>query len=288
METITFTNSLGQSFKFADAPFFIQNVEGLGDLSANIQSQKSPYQDGSTYLDAIFDEREITVDFLIVANRESTSTYGDISEMREYIATIVNAKLGPGVLTYENERVTRLITCIADSVPLFPDNGDRTLSLQKASITFIAHKPYWRSTKIAEEPTFKPLFQFPFMNAFQMGIQQEKRLINNDGNAAIPIQVEFYGPALNPKIINNTTGEFIKINQELKEGECMILDTSDDNKGVHFLLENGERRNVYHWIDLDSNMFKLAIGINEIEYTADSDIQGAIVNISYSKLYNAV
>lgn len=29
METVTYTNPLGQSVKFADAPFFIQSVTGL-------------------------------------------------------------------------------------------------------------------------------------------------------------------------------------------------------------------------------------------------------------------
>lgn len=288
METVKFTNSLGQSVKFADAPFFIQSIEGLGDLSADIQSQKSPYQDGSTFLDAVFNEREIGLEFLIVADFTSNQTYGDISQMREHIASVLNPRLGQGVLTYENERVTRLITCIADSVPVYSDNGNRTATIQKASVNFIAHKPHWRSTKIDEEPAFKPLFQFPFTGPFQMGLQQDKRIIDNNGDAPTPLQIEFYGPAVNPVIKNNTTGEFIKINQSLLEGECLVIDTSDDKRKAVFVSEDGTERNVYHWIDLASKMFKLQIGNNEIEYTADNDIQGAIVNISYSKYYNAV
>ncbi len=60
-----FTNSRGESVEFGDSPFYLQVVEGLGDVSANIQSQKSPYIDGSTYLDALLDEREIELEFVI-------------------------------------------------------------------------------------------------------------------------------------------------------------------------------------------------------------------------------
>lgn len=288
METVEFTNSLGQSVKFADAPFFIQSVTGLGDVTANIQRQKSSYTDGSTFLDAIFDDREIGLEFLIVANAVAKESYGDVSRMREHVATVLNPKLGQGVLKYENERVVRLITCVADSVPQFNDGGDRTEMIQNGAVSFIAPNPYWRSTKIEEEPAFKPLFQFPFSGPFQMGLQQDKRIINNDGNAPTPIFIEFHGPAINPVIKNNTTGEFIKVKQNLLEGERMIIDTSADNKTVHFVSEDGSIRNVFHWITLDSALFNLCIGENEIEYTADNDVQGAIVNISYNKLYNAV
>lgn len=288
METVEFTNSLGQSVKFADAPFFIQSVTGLGDVSANIQLQKSAYNDGSSFIDALLDEREIGLEFLIVANAEARETYGDVSRMREHVATVLNPKLGQGVLKYENERIVRLITCVADSVPQFNDGGDRTEMIQNGSVNFIAPDPYWKSTKIEEEPAFKPLFQFPFSGPFQMGLQQDKRIINNDGNAPTPIFIEFHGPAVNPVIKNNTTGEFIKVNQHLLEGERMIIDTSADNKTVCFVSEDGTSRNVFHWITLDSTLFNLQIGENEIEYTADNDIQGAIVNISYNKLYNAV
>ena len=289
METVTFTNAVGQSVKFADAPFFIQEVVGLGDVTADIQSVKSAYEDGSNFIDAILNEREIELSFLIVADAVAKESYGDISRMREHVATVLNPKLGPGTLKYENERVVRLITCVADGVPQFPDGDSRVEMIQNASVTFIAHNPYWRSTKIEEEPAFKPLFQFPFSGPFQMGIQRDERIITNDGNAPAPLLIEFYGPATNPVILNRTTNQYIKVNQELLEGERMIIDTNPDNASVHFVDEQGNGRNVVHWLDLGSSLstFRLQLGENEIAYTADSDVQGAILNLTWQKLYNA-
>ena len=283
---LKFTNARGESVSFNKAgSFFNANqIEGLGDVDANIQTQKGPYQDGSTFTDAILDERFIS--FEVVVNGDSDT---DISNKRSQLAGILNPKLGEGVLEVTYGTVTRVINAVAEGVPKYPSGNDnRGLRFQKGLVSLKCPNPYWKSTTVTEEPAFEPKFRFPIRGPFIMGIQRDQRIIPNDGHSPAPIQVEFFGPALNPVIINNTTGEFIKVNQELLEGERMMIDTSDGNKSVYFVDALGVERNVFNWIDLNSTFFKLVVGNNEIEYTADSDIQGAIVNISYSKLYNAI
>jgi len=144
------------------------------------------------------------------------------------------------------------------------------------------------SPSIETEPTFEPLFSFPFSGTFEMGVQRDRRMINNDGDAPSPLEVEFHGPATNPKITNNTTGEYIKVNQTLGENEIMKIDTTPGKKTVYFIEEDGTERNVFNWIDLESTFFQLVIGENEIQYTADNDIQGAEVNMYYQKRYVGV
>lgn len=280
-----FTNSRGESVEFGDSPFYLQSIEGLGDVSANIQTQKSPYIDGSTYLDALLDEREIEMEFVI---SYPFGTYEDISNARSLIAKVCNPKLGPGTLRYENDYVVRFIDTVANGVPEYPDKDSRGRVLQKGKVIFIAPNPFWKSSAIKEEPVFKPLFQFPFNDAFQMGVQLDERIIDNDGDSETPLLFEMLGPAENPSIINETTGEFIKVNQSLLEGERMVIDTSEQNKSVYFIDGNGNKRNVFHWIDLESTFFKLQLGENKIKYALEGDVQGAVLNISYNKRYNAV
>ncbi|MCS5500870.1 phage tail family protein [Lysinibacillus sp. A4] len=287
METVTYTNRFGESVTFGGPPFYLQNIEGLGDVSANLQTQKVPYEDGSTLIDVLLDERSIDITFLIV-NAIDEGGYETVSRRRTEVARIVNPKLGPGTLRYENDYLVREILVVASSVPAFPDGDGRAKTLQKSMINFVAPDPYWRSLKIDEEPAFQPLFQFPFSGPFQMGMQRDRRIINNDGDVAAPLYIEFFGPADNPKIENVTTGEFIKVNQTLAEGEKMVIDTTPGTKSVEFVDEGGSRRDVINWLDLDSVFFKLQLGENDISYTADNDVQGSIVNISYHKRYNAV
>jgi hypothetical protein len=284
MQRIIFTNARGQSVELkSSAPFLLQSIDGLGDVDADIQTQKSPFQDGSTYIDSVLQERAISLEVAILADKST------LLEKRQYLASVFNPKLGPGKLRYENGETVREIEAVPDAVPTFPSGkGNRLPKLQKALINLICLNPYWKSPEITEEPTFEPLFQFPFEGVFEIGIQRDKRIIVNDGDAPAPLYIEFYGPAVNPIIINRTTGEFIKVNQTLGENEIMKIDTTPGRKSVCFIQPDGTERNVFNWIDPESTFFQLVVGENEIEYSADSDIQGAIVNISYRKLYNAV
>lgn len=283
---LKFTNSRGESIVFndLDSSFFMRDITGLGDVDADIQTQKAPYQDGSSFVDAVLEERNISFEVWIVGANDT-----DVSQKRARLAQVLNPKNGEGLIEYQYGDVVRVIKAVSEHVPTYGAGfQNRGKYHQRALIDFICPNPYWRSTSISEEPAFEPLFQFPFEGEFQMGFQRDQRIILNDGDAPAPIKVEFFGPALNPKIINNTTGEYIRVRQQLNEGERMIIDTSDDNKSVYFVDSNGVERNVFNWIDLSSTFFKLAIGENEIEYTADDDIQGAVINISYDKLYTAV
>jgi hypothetical protein len=285
MQRILFTNSRGQSVELkSSAPFLLQSIDGLGDVDADIQTQKAPFQDGSTYIDSVLQERAISLEIVILAADKPT-----LLQQRQLLASVFNPKLGQGILRYENGETIREIEAVPDGVPVFPSGKDnRGPTFQKALVNLLCPNPFWKSTEITEEPTFEPLFSFPFEGVFQIGIQRDARIIVNDGDAPAPIQVEFHGPAVNPKITNKTTGEFIKVNQTLQEGEVMKIDTTPGNKSVYFIQPDGTARNVFNWIDLESTFFQLVVGENEIEYSADSDIQGAIVNIRYNKLYNAV
>jgi hypothetical protein len=285
MQRIIFTNARGQSVELkSSAPFLLQSVDGLGDVDADTQTQKSPFQDGSTYIDSVLQERAISMQIAILASDTAT-----LLQQRQYLAAVFNPKLGLGTLRYENDETIREIEAVPDGVPTFPSGRDnRGQTFQKALVNLLCPNPFWKSTEITEEPTFEPLFQFPFDGVFEIGVQRDNRIIVNDGDAPAPLYIEFHGPAVNPIIVNRTTGEFIKVNQTLGENEVMKIDTTPGRKSVYFIQPDGTERNVFNWIDPESTFFQLAIGENEIEYSADSDIQGAIVNIRYKKLYNAV
>jgi len=284
MGKIKFTDSRGRSIVLYGAPFRVYNAVGFDQVGANNQMQSAPYQDGATFIDTVMDVRDMSIE-LKVTGRDEKEFLGN----KQLLSSVFNPKLGLGLLQHENAAGKKQIQVVADGLPVFlKSSGNNGGKSQKVVINLIAPDPYWKSLTITEEPAFKPLFEFPFEGEFEMGMQRDRRIITNDGDAPAPIQVEFFGPALNPKIINNTTGEYIKVNQQLLEGERMLIDTKDGQKSVFFVYENGEKRNVFNWIDLSSSFFELQIGENDIEYTADSDIQGTIVNISYSKLYTAV
>lgn len=283
-EMIEFTNSRGDVVKFDGTPFGLVSLEGLGDVGADIQTQKAPFQDGSTYLDAVMENRYMPVEFIVRG-----TNYDEVRANRAMLSARLNPKMGLGTLTYKSGDTVRIIEVVAESVPYFADSDNRGKRWQRGLVTFVAPNPYWQSPRVIGKPAFERAFRFPFKNRkFAFGIQRDRRIIVNEGDAPTDIKVEFFGPAENPKIINRTTGEYIRVNQTLNEGERMVIDTSEEVKSVYFIDENDNERDVFNWLDLGSTFFQLQIGKNDIDYTADSDIQGAKLNIEFKEKFVGV
>lgn len=109
--------------------------------------------------------------------------------------------------------------------------------------------------------------------------------IDNKGDVESPIQIEYIGPASNPKVTNETTGEYIQVNMEIGENEKLVIDTREGKETVNLITPH-EVKDVYNNIDLNSTFFKLIVGKNLIKYS--SDIEGAkdkVTIIDYTNKY---
>lgn len=282
MQIVTFINSRGQTIELSNSlPFLLSRIDGLGDVSADIQLQKSPFQDGATYTDIVLQTKVITLEVSIVG--ENTN---DIQSKRSLIASVFNPKLGEGLLRYENENGVREIAAVVDGIPIFPSGGEnRGRTFQKTLITLVCPDPYWKSSQITEEPmaAFVELFEFPFDDYFEMGIEGHTRYFTNDSDTEVPLKITIKGPTSYPTLTNTTTGEFIRVKRTLSADDVLEISTEDGNK---YVLLNGE--DAFSWIDIDSVFFKLAIGENEIRYTADAGQESATLTIEWQERYNAV
>ena len=285
MRIATYTNARGDSLSFRPgSPFVISDIQGLGDVDATVQLQQAPYQDGGSYIDSLLSPRAISFRVWIDGKDDS-----DISRKRSQLSSLFNPKLGPGIFEYRYGDQVRQIAAVAEHVPSFPTGFDsRGRRHQVAVIDLLCPNPYWRSLTVTEEPAFEPLFEFPFEGKFEFGVTRNDRLIYNDGDAPTSFNIDFYGPADRPIIENLTTGEFIRINKRLEEGQTLKIDTTDGVKSVTYVDEDGTETNVFHWIDLSSTFFKLGIGDNDITCHCAISNNQRDFDIYYSKLYNAI
>lgn len=108
--------------------------------------------------------------------------------------------------------------------------------------------------------------------------------ILNDGHMSAPVEIDFYGPAENPRVTNETTGEYIQVNRSLGEDDVLHITTAFGNKTVT-IEHQGERTNAFHYIDLDTTFFELRQGKNLISYDTDNDLEPQGVEIRYRKRY---
>lgn len=129
--------------------------------------------------------------------------------------------------------------------------------------------------------------QLPMM--FTGRSTRQSTIIRNDGDVPTPITFEFLGPAVNPKVVKDDTGEYIQVNREIGEDEKLIVSTGFGDKRV--ILKNritGEETNAFGWIDLGSTFFQLDVGNNLISYSAESGQETAKVWIKWRNRYLGV
>lgn len=280
-ETVEFINAKGQSIILTNRkPFLLESVEGRGDVSADTQTQKAPYQDGVIIIDSVLDARNITLQVSIIADSRD-----ELSMYRQHLSSIFNPKLGLGTLTYKNGETIREIQCKADGVPSFPVGDAKGKWFQKTSINLIAPDPYWKSLEIVEEPmaAFVGLFEFPFDDEFEIGIEGHTRTFVNNSDADVPLKITINGPVRNPQLANLTTNELIKVKRELVEGDVLEISTEKGNKYVRL---NGD--NAINWIDLSSKFWFLEPGENTVQFTADEGQESATLKIVWQERFLAV
>lgn len=291
----------GNNYAFVDtnmphtsaSNYRLNKFDGFGDVAADIQRQKSPYQDGSTHVDTVLEERPLFIEFTMQANN-----FNELSTMRRNISRVFNPK-NNGKLELSYGGNTYVIDCVPEHVPTFSDGGtDSVGNTQVGVIDLIAPNPYWRSASDSVEQlvTFSGGLTFPLRLPTIFGNQDSEaksRIIVNDGDAATPIEVTFEGPATSPiRIENETTGDFIEIAQDLLEGEKLWICTEFGRKRVEKILVDGTRQNAFHYIYIDptginpsSTFFELQPGNNLLTYDTGEEYEKAPVSVKFKNRY---
>ena len=90
-----------------------------------------------------------------------------------------------------------------------------------------------------------------------------KETVTNDGNFATPPIITLTGESLNPEVMNNTTGQTMKLNTTLEAGDTIIIDS-----GLGTITKNGV--DILSTLDDTSEYIFLVPGANEIELRDDT------------------
>lgn len=279
MNKIIYENELGESIEFSSKPPYklLQDPNGLGGLDVNINTEKTPFQHGSSYLNSNTDSRYIEFDILI-------QDENNIPFRRREISKIINPCLDLGTLKYitKDENIKE-IKCKVSKAPKFLNSKDHPANrFQVCQFTLFCPQPFWEDNTYTKHEmcAFLNKFKFPMKFPNSMGGEGKKIKIINDGDTETPVKIKFIGASVNPTIKNLTTGELIKIKKELKQGDILTIDTDEENKKVEI---NGI--NAFNYLSFDTELWNLKIGENEITYETDSGAKDAKVLIEYKNRY---
>lgn len=267
----------------------LSHIEGLGHPGSTSQKSQGVVQDGCDVEDALLDTRQIKME-VTIRTKNRTKLY----ELRRKIYRIINPKTynsqtnkrGELLLYYTNDfKKYRIYARVEDGV----DFNQRKKNHDKATLSFLCADPYW----LDEKDTFEDIKSIKGGLKFRLSLPNKfatttfYKNINNVGDVETPVQVEYEGPATNPKITNETTGEYIQVNMEIAEKEKLIINTAEGQETVNLVTPH-EVRDVYNNIDLNSTFFKLIIGNNLIKYSSDAEGAKDRVSITYSNKYVGV
>lgn len=196
MQKLIWKNSLGNEINLTKAPYGIIEWEGFSNAPINIQSQQVPFQDGSVFLDALIEQRELTVILAMQDNGNLKERY----KMRRELIHIFNPKLGEGYLIYTNDFISKRIKCVAQ-IPLFENHNSNDSGTPKASLSWTACEPYWEDleeTSVIIRPN-------------------ERTNINYQGEVDVKPKINFWGNSTNPKIRNIDNNTKLSMNGNISD-----------------------------------------------------------------------
>ena len=279
MQQIQFTSSLNQSVTINyEEDYLLQDLR-ISSIDAENLNEASFNQDGSTYLDSLFQERNISFRVIIFGN-----TPQERYQKRRNLFQIFNPKLGEGTLVYTNDNDSKSLTCVSDRLPVTSVvQQDVTANTLAVVVSLTANDPYFFDNNVTTRQLqdFLNRFRFPFHFPVVFSLRGDNVIVNNNGDVETPVKVTFFGPARNPQITNVTKDVFIKLNRNLLLGERLVVNTAPNNITIEFIAPNGQTFNSYSSLDPTSSLsaFSLLIGDNTLTFEAEEG--SPLVEIEY-------
>ena len=278
MQKIIYTNARNQSIQIGCvAPYILSNYSYETDLNHLTTKASS---DGKVLQNSLIEKAVIEIEGAIIAN-DRVSMY----EKRKQLLSVLNPKAGEGELIYINESGELKINAILEEIPNIKERHANNMVFRISFVVF--SDPFWKDVHMSKDKLTYLMggMRFPLVLPTRFATRTYKKEIVNGGDIPSPVLIEFYGPATNPTIKNNTRNEFIRINKPLLKTEKLIINTEDGNKKVEIEDKDGNRTNAFNYIDLSSVFWKLVVGVNEIEYNSNNDSQDSKVVIKYNNRY---
>jgi hypothetical protein len=243
--------------------FGIVSLEGLGAPELNIQSQKSPYQDGSVPIDRIYAARDITLQGKILAGQNHTVRYNQT----RLLSAILNPKLGPGSLVYTNNYGSYYISALPEGPALKNKNAND--GNQDFQVVF--HCEY-------------PFFQDVADTTVSLNSLLAHVLVTITGDYVSPITAIVTGSGSYPMVGEDISGKYIKYNKAMSTGSLAITTSYGNKKAL--LTVGSTTTNVINDISNDSDFILcLNPGIN---YLYVSGVGSYVATITYRQNYAGV
>ena len=283
---VVIENRLGEKVEFGPFPPYVLVSIDLSGSEADIVRTQGYMQDGVTTGAVTMREMQYPLEFYIEGE-----SLADVYGYRRHLNRILNPKLKPFTLTITLPHGTFQNKITIESLPKYRVEDEQYKILQQGLLHINTPDPYWKNEKDREIPliSWKPTFRFPFSfdPTVKFGVKGEQKFVTNDGDVETPLHITIYGPCTTQVITNLTTMQSIKVEREVPAGWRLEIDTTYGHNTVELIKSDGTRINAYNWIapGVRLNEFRLQIGLNILDYSANAGRESATVIIRFRERY---
>ncbi|KOX32933.1 tail component family protein [Streptomyces sp. NRRL F-4707] len=286
MPQVSFTDPRGVVTVFSDweRGWLLQpGAKGLDMPDYQVATDESPGIDGYEVRDVRAQGKTITLPIAFWAN-DSRQAY---KERRRKLINSLNPKRGVGTLTLtEPDGATRSIGAYYTGGL----EGDESLDAAGErwcinALTFGVPSPYWTGTEVTHSFSAGSSAEFFPILPVQVGDSQvlgEVTVDNVGDDVAYPVWT-IKGPATSITLINDTTGQEIKLTRTISGTDTIVIDTRERRQTA---LLNGVTN---LWPDLSdaSELWPLQEGENDLNLVVAGSTSATSVTLTYQPRYLA-
>lgn len=276
--------SFGQSSEYD----FIFTEINWGSAGATHNTYNYPNQVGVSISSTKINPRDISIEgyvFYVLTDREYweipreeklSYCYDKIKQKKSSLNEVINPndviKLVIGNYYIEGKPNSSIVYGVEDR--------DNNVYFCKFSFSLYCANPMFKKNTISKTniQSSTPFFHFPLIIPKYEGIALSSRenylmlAVENEGGVPIggKIIITSKGVVLNPTLENILTGEFIRINKEMQDGEEIVINTVDGKERGIFGTLNGVTGSYLQFWDFRNTWFKFLIGTTLIGYTTEN------------------
>jgi len=258
-------------------PFWLNKLDGIGNISNIIHTFKAPDQDGAFLIGSTLDTREITIEGTILADSPEHALLYKNELLRLFSPKQTGTLVVNGLQ----------IGCVVKDIILSASTKQR---IPNFHIILLCPSPFFEALHDLREELaqWEKLFQFqlsiPSDTGVQLGARQPSQILTviNAGDVETGMEVVFsaLGAVVNPELLNIGNGAYIRVNTTMQAGQEMHVYTGFAQKHVTSVL-SGNITNAFSLLDVGSTFLQLSTGTNTLRYDAADGLEQLEVTLYY-------
>lgn len=259
---------------------YIDRVEGLNPVKAELSATSSPYVDGARLNNVRVGVRNIVIYLELLRN---------VEENKALLYRLFRKKK-EGTLYYKSTERDVYIKGYVEDVT--PNQYSNPVTVQLVIVCF---DPYFSDAQalVTEIARNAPKLRFALATTeprpFGIYSENTKQTLTNNGDEQLGMLIHIYasGRAEVPIIYNDETGEFFSLGIELMAGDEIVINTKQGEHAVT-LKRASQEFNIFVAITRGSTWLQLDVGANTFGATASSGGDALRFMLSAAERYEGV